>query len=72
MAAGMIGDPDPYTAAMNAAQYFHISEIVVSTLPAGSSQWMADKLVERIESATNKPVEHIESQPDSQPAGAEA
>jgi hypothetical protein len=72
VAAGMIGDPDPYTAAMNAAQYFHISEIVVSTLPAGSSQWMADKLVERIEGATNKPVEHIESQPDSQPAGAEA
>jgi len=72
VAAGMIGDPDPYTAALNAAQYFHISEIVVSTLPAGSSQWMADKLVERIESATNKPVEHIESQPDSQPAGAEA
>src|SRR5215217_3418373 len=27
VAAGMIGDPDPYTAAMNAAQYFHISEI---------------------------------------------
>jgi hypothetical protein len=33
---------------------------------------MADKLVERIESATNKPVEHIESSPDSQHAGAEA
>ena len=72
VAAGMIGDPDPYTAAMNAAQYFHISEIVVSTLPEGSSQWMADKLVERIEGATNKPVEHIESQPDSETAGAEA
>src|SRR5215207_4096474 len=24
VAAGMIGDPDPYTAAMNAVQYFHI------------------------------------------------
>ena len=70
VAAGMIGDPDPYTAAMNASQYFHISQIVVSTLPAGSSQWMADKLVERIESATNKPVEYIESQPET--AGAEA
>jgi hypothetical protein len=66
VAAGMIGDPDPYTAAMNAAQYFHISEIVISTLPAGSSQWMADKLVERIEAATNKPVEHIESSTESQ------
>jgi hypothetical protein len=68
VAAGMIGDPDPYTAIMNAVQYFHISEIVVSTLPAGSSQWVADKLVERVQSATNKPVEHIESSP----VGAEA
>ena len=68
VAAGMIGDPDPYTAIMNAVQYFHISEIVISTLPAGTSKWVADKLVERIQSATNKPVEHIESSP----VGAEA
>jgi hypothetical protein len=70
VAAGMIGDPDPYTAAMNAVQYFHISNIVISTLPEGSSQWMADKLVDRVQTATNKPVEHIESSPA--PAGAEA
>jgi hypothetical protein len=68
VAAGMIGDPDPYTAIMNAVQYFHISEIVISTLPAGSSKWMADKLVDRVQAATNKPVEHIESSP----VGAEA
>jgi hypothetical protein len=61
VAAGMIGDPDPYTAIMNAVQYFHISEIVISTLPADTSKWVADKLVERVQSATNKPVEHIES-----------
>ena len=62
VAAGMIGDPDPYTAVMNAVQYFHISEIVISTLPEGSSQWVADKLVERVRGATNNvPVEHIES-----------
>jgi hypothetical protein len=71
VAAGMIGDPDPYTAAMNAVQYFHISEVVISTLPEGSSQWMADKLVERVQGTINKPVEHIESQPTSEPAGAE-
>jgi hypothetical protein len=63
VAAGMIGDPDPYTAIMNAVQYFHISEIVISTLPADTSKWVADKLVERVRSATNKPVEHIESEP---------
>jgi hypothetical protein len=67
VAAGMIGDPDPYTATMNAVQYFHISEIVISTLPEGTSKWMADKLVERVRDATNVPVEHIESQ-----VGAEA
>jgi hypothetical protein len=65
VAAGMIGDPDPYTAIMNAVHYFHISEIVISTLPEGSSRWMADKLVDRIQGATNKPVEHIESTPVS-------
>jgi hypothetical protein len=70
VAAGMIGDPDPYTAAMNALQYFHISEVVVSTLPEGTSQWVADKLVERIEGQTNKPVEHIESSPETAKAEA--
>jgi hypothetical protein len=58
--AGHIGDPDPFTAAMNAVQYFHISEIVISTLPASESKWVADKLLERVESATGKPVIHVE------------
>jgi hypothetical protein len=61
VAAGMIGDPDPYTATMNAVQYFHISEIVISTLPADRSKWVASKLVERVRAATRVPVEHIES-----------
>ena len=59
VAAGLIGDPDPYTATMNAVQFFHISEIVISTLPETASKWVADKLVERVEKATSKPVEHI-------------
>src|ERR671930_273066 len=61
VAAGMIGDPDPYTATMNAIHYFHISDVVISTLPEGTSKWMADKLVERVRGASNLPVEHIES-----------
>src|SRR5918911_865227 len=67
VAAGMIGDPDPYTAVMNAGQYFHISEIVISTPPQDASKWVADKLVERVRDATNVPVEHIEAH-----VGAEA
>jgi hypothetical protein len=69
VAAGMIADPDPYTAAMNALNYFHISEVVISTLPESSSKWMADKLLDRVQQASpNTPIEHIESSP----AGAEA
>lgn len=64
VAAGMIGDPDPFDATMNAVQFFHISEIVISTLPRDRSKWMADKLVERVRSATNKRVEHVESTSD--------
>jgi hypothetical protein len=59
VAAGMIGDPDPYTATLNAVQFFHISEIVISTLPETASKWVADKLVERVEKATSKSVEHV-------------
>jgi len=59
VAAGMIGDPDPYTATMNAVQFFHISEIIISTLPENRSRWVADKLVERVEKATAKPVIHV-------------
>jgi hypothetical protein len=70
VAAGMIGDPDPFTAIMNADQFFHLSEIVISTLPEGSSKWVADKLTERVAAATNKPVEHIETSPDPVEAGA--
>jgi len=61
VAAGVIGDPDPYTATLNAVQFFHISEVVISTLPETASKWVADKLVERVEKATSKPVEHITS-----------
>src|ERR671917_2117614 len=70
VAAGMIGDPDPYTATMNAVTYFHISEIVISTLPEGTSRWVADKLVDRVQKAAGKPVEHIESSAEPVEAGA--
>jgi hypothetical protein len=69
VAAGMIGDPDPYTAALNALQYFHISEVVVSTLPSNRSQWIQKGLIEKLQREGGKPVEHVESK---EPAGAQA
>jgi hypothetical protein len=61
IAAGMIADPDPYTAAMNALQFFRVDDIVISTLPATRSGWMRADLVERVRKATGKDVEHVEA-----------
>jgi hypothetical protein len=58
--AGMIGDPDPYTAVMNAVQFFRVDDIVISTLPATRSGWLRADLIERVRRAANKPVEHVE------------
>jgi hypothetical protein len=58
--AGMIGDPDPYTATLNALQFFRVDDIVISTLPATRSGWMRADLIERVRRATRKPVEHVE------------
>jgi hypothetical protein len=57
--AGMLGDPDPYTATMNALQFFRVSRIVISTLPVTKSGWMRSDLVERVRKASNLEVEHV-------------
>jgi hypothetical protein len=61
LAAGMTGDPDPYTAAMNALQVFRVDDIVVSTLPATKSGWLRADLIERVQRASGKPVDHVEA-----------
>ena len=61
IAAGMIGDPDPYTATMNALQFFRVDDIIISTLPATRSGWLRADLIERVRKVTNKPVEHVEA-----------
>ena len=58
-AAGMIGDPDPYTAIMNALQYFRVQDIVISTFADTRSGWLRADLVERVRSTTGRNVEHV-------------
>lgn len=65
VAAGTIGDPDPFTAIMNAVGYFFISEIVISTLDENRSQWLEGGLIDRVKRQTGKPVEHVESTADA-------
>jgi hypothetical protein len=59
VAAGMIGDPDPYTAALNALELFRVDDVVISTLPDQRSGWMRANLIERVQSATAIPIEHV-------------
>ena len=59
LAAGMIADPDPYAATMNALQMFRVDDVVISTLPETRSGWMRADLIERVRKASGKPVEHI-------------
>jgi hypothetical protein len=69
-ATGGIGNPDPYTAVMNALQYYRVDEIVISTLPKMRSRWLRSDLVERVKRATACPVEHVVV--DLATAGADA
>jgi hypothetical protein len=59
LAGGMIGDPDPYIATMNALNSFRVDDVLISTLPSTRSGWMRADLIERVRRASNKPVEHV-------------
>jgi hypothetical protein len=59
LAAGMIGDPDPYDATMNALQFYKVDEIVISTLGQVSSGWLRADLVERVRKVSNLTVDHV-------------
>src|SRR6185312_543851 len=59
LGSGMIGDPDPYTAAVNALELFRVDDVVISTLPDQRSGWMRTNLIERVQHMTSAPVEHV-------------
>jgi hypothetical protein len=58
-AAGVIGDPDPYTAVMNALQSFRVDDIVISTFAETKSGWLRADLIDRVRNASGKDVEHV-------------
>jgi hypothetical protein len=59
LAAGVVGDPDPFTAITNALQYFRVDDIIISTFAETRSGWLRADLIERVRRSTNKPVEHV-------------
>jgi hypothetical protein len=59
LASGMTGDPDPYTAAVNALELFRVDDVVISTLPDQRSGWLRANLIERVQHVTSAKVEHV-------------
>jgi hypothetical protein len=57
--AGLVGDPDPFTATLNALQFFRVSRVIISTLPETKSGWLRADLVERVRRYSASPVEHV-------------
>ena len=57
----MIGDPDPYTAAMNALQYFHISEVVDLDAPVQPLRVGGEGPDRALAARRRRPVQHVEA-----------
>jgi hypothetical protein len=60
---GRVGDPDPIVAVMDLWDPMKFDEIIVSTLPTGSSRWMGIDLPHRLEKLTSVTVRHVVSKP---------
>jgi hypothetical protein len=58
-AIGEVGDPDPFTATIDAVREYRPEEIIISTYPQTRSGWMRQDLIERVAAATGLPVTHI-------------
>jgi hypothetical protein len=63
---GSVGDPDPVVAVMDVWDPMKFDDIVVSTLPTGSSRWLGLDLPHRLEKLTSVPVRHVVSHPHPQ------
>ncbi len=72
LSSGMIGDPDPYTAAMNALELFRVDDVVISTLPDERSGWLRSNLIERVRNATSASVERVVVDPQGTTTAAPA
>jgi len=60
-ATGQPMSPDPYHAVVNAIEHYRIDDILISTLRGEQSKWLQEGLIEKVQSHTDKAVEHVES-----------
>src|SRR4051794_14921386 len=70
-AEGHVGDADPVASVSDIWDPGEFDEVVVSTLPTGSSRWLAIDLPHRVEKLSGVPVRHVVAQPPRPPAKVE-
>jgi hypothetical protein len=68
---GRVGDADPVAAVSDVWDPGEFDEAIVSTLPTGSSKWLAIDLPHRVEKMTGVQVTHVVAQPPKEEAKAE-
>jgi hypothetical protein len=61
-ATGEVGDAGPVRAVGDVLRRQPFDEIIVSTLPAGLSRWLAANVVHRLRTETGLPVTHVVSE----------
>jgi hypothetical protein len=68
LAAGMIGDPDPYVATMNALQFYTVDKVIISTLPESRSGWLRQDVIARVRKSSNIDIEHLVAEREAEKA----
>ena len=68
---GQVGDHDPVVAFDELWDPQAYDEVIVSTLPTGSSRWLAIDLPHRFEKISGVPVVHVVAQPPRPPVKVE-
>jgi hypothetical protein len=68
---GMVGDADPVIAVHDVWDPRRFDDIVISTLPTGTSRWLAVDLPHRVEKFTGVQVEHVVAAKPRPPARTE-
>src|SRR5439155_3973782 len=58
-ADGEVMDPDPFSATMDAIAAYGADQVIISTHPDTRSGWLRRHLVDRIQTASGLPVEHV-------------
>lgn len=58
-ARGAVGDEDPVRAARDALSEFGADELIISTLPPSSSQWLERGVVEQLRRQVDLPLTHV-------------